>query len=234
MPFFLRNRNPNVTEIMDDPNCDRGRLYNTYRQFRYLNAALSRTKAVYRRWLMPAMIDRAHTYTLLDIGFGGGDIPLAVARWAARDGYRIDITGIEVDRRAMDYAERLPAPDNVHFRFASTTQLVLAGERYDFVISNHMLHHLEGGAFTATLDEAAQLGCRFALMVDLQRSDLAYALFSVLTLPLFRDSYIRADGLASLRRSYTFRELQAAAPPGWTARRLFPFRQTLCYRPDPP
>ncbi|MGH8488404.1 MAG: hypothetical protein ACREXS_05935 [Gammaproteobacteria bacterium] len=67
-----------TTEIMDDPRCDRERLYRTYRQFRAVNAALSRIRSVYKRWIRPAMRIHEHSYSLLDIGFGGGDIACAL------------------------------------------------------------------------------------------------------------------------------------------------------------
>lgn len=230
MPLILGGRDPAAPEMMESPDCDPVRLRNTYRQFRYINAVLSRSRAVYRRWLRPAMTERAEaTWTLLDIGFGGGDIPLKLAEWAARDGLDLRITGIEIDERALEYVHGLICPDNLTFRLASTTELTAAGERYDFVVSNHLLHHLASEAFGATLAEAAALSRRLALMVDLQRSDLAWAVFGAATLPFFRDSYIREDGLASLRRSYTVAELRAAAPPGWEVERLFPFRQVLVY-----
>lgn len=233
MPVFLARRDPGAAEMMDDPECDRARLYNTYRQFRYINVALSRSREVYRRWLRPAMRERSRTWTLLDIGFGGGDIPLELARWAANDDIDLQITGIEIDERAVAYVRALERPENVEFRLSSTTDLLRDGERFDFVLSNHLLHHLSPGEFDSMLREAAELGERLAVMVDLQRSDIAYAAFSAFTLPFFRDSYIRCDGLASLKRSYTYRELRAAAPPGWKVQRLFPFRQVLLYDHGP-
>ncbi len=233
MPVFLGRRDPGAPEMMDDPDCDRARLYNTYRQFRYINAALSRSRAVYRRWLRPAMRERSRTWTLLDIGFGGGDIPLELARWAANDGIDLHVTGIEIDARAVEYVRTLERPPQVEFRLASTTDLLQNGERFDFVLSNHLLHHLTPEEFDGLLREAEQLARRRAVMVDLQRSDIAYAAFGTFTLPFFRGSYIRCDGLASLKRSYTYHELCAAAPPGWQVERLFPFRQVLLYDHEP-
>lgn len=233
MPVFLARRDPGAAEMMDSPDCDGARLYNTYRQFRYINATLSRSREVYRRWLRPAMQERSRTWTLLDIGFGGGDIPLELARWAANDDIDLQITGIEIDERAVAYVRALERPENVEFRLASTTELLRNGERFDFVLSNHLLHHLAPDEFDGMLREAAELSGRLAVMVDLQRSDVAYAAFSAFTLPFFRDSYIRCDGLASLKRSYTYRELCAAAPPGWKVQRLFPFRLVLLYDHEP-
>jgi len=45
-----------------------------------------------------------------------------------------------------------------------------------------------------------------------------------LTLFAFRNSYIRIDGLRSIRRSFTRNELKEIAPKDWSVAALFPFR----------
>jgi hypothetical protein len=56
------------------------------------------------------------------------------------------------------------------------------------------------------------------------------------TLPL-RGSYIRRDGLTSIRRSYTPAELQTVLAadhrPGWSAESAVPFRNLLIFRAGP-
>ncbi len=230
MPLLLARRDTAVTEIMDGTDCDPRKVRNTYRQFRLINAAGSRFHHAYRHWLQPQM--RAapqRRYTLLDIGFGGGDLTLALARWAAADGFRLDVTGIEINPRALDYAATLAPPENVAFRHANAHELLTRGERFDFVVSNHLLHHLSDDEFLEMLETATRLSRHCVLMMDARRSDIAYALFAVLTVPFLRNSYHRHDGLASIRRAYTYTELQQAAPSGWTLKRLFPFRLALAY-----
>ncbi|MGH8502585.1 MAG: methyltransferase domain-containing protein [Gammaproteobacteria bacterium] len=230
MPIMLARREPEAHEIMDDPDCDPERLSNTYRQFRYVNV-ISRSKWIYRRWVRPAMrTNPEQTFSLLDIGFGGGDIVFQMARWAQRDGLRLNAAGIELDGRALDYVHTLKWPDNVSFRLADVHDLAASGEHFDFVISNHMLHHLDARQFGEMLESAARVSKRFVMFVDLRRSGVAYLLFAAGTRPFFRKSFIRHDGLASLRRSYTFDELASIAPPGWEVKRLFPFRLVLSHR----
>jgi 2-polyprenyl-3-methyl-5-hydroxy-6-metoxy-1,4-benzoquinol methylase len=227
--LFLSRRNPDLAETMDSPNCDPALLTNTYRQFRLVNTLLSRAKAVYRRWIRPAMADRNMNYSLLDIGFGGGDIAMNMTRWAQRDGYRLDVTGIEIDRRAYEYVKSLEWPKNASFHYQDVAGLVERGETFDFVVSNHLLHHLDADALPVMLDQARRLARRRAVFIDIRRSDLAYALFSMLTLMGFRHSYIRSDGLTSIRRSYTRPELAAIAPPEWEVRTLAGFRLVLVH-----
>ncbi|MNN87524.1 hypothetical protein D3C81_2050910 [compost metagenome] len=56
-------------------------------------------------------------------------------------------------------------------------------------------------------------------------------LFAAATWPISRtllaDSFIREDGLISIRRSYTAAELTAIAPTGWTVRGGLPSRLEL-------
>lgn len=229
MPIMLRKREPHTRELMDEPDCDPRRLFNTYRHFRFVNV-ISRSGWIYRRWVKPAMTNPEETYSLLDVGFGGGDIALQIARRANRDGAKVTVTGIEIDRRALDYVETLKRPENVTFRIIDIHELAESDERFDFVISNHMLHHLDEKAFSRMLEDAARICNHWVLFIDLRRSDLAYGLFATAAYPLFHKSFVPHDGLASLRRSYTYRELQSTAPRGWEVTQLFPFRLVLSHR----
>jgi 2-polyprenyl-3-methyl-5-hydroxy-6-metoxy-1,4-benzoquinol methylase len=233
LPIMLAKRDPHAREIMDEPDCDPDKLYNTYRQFRFINV-ISRAKWIYRRWIKPVMTRLHEPCSLLDIGFGGGDIALQFAGWANHDGLKLNVTGIEIDRRSYDYVQTLDLPENASFRLVDVRDLAASGERFDFVISNHMLHHLDEQTFHQMLSDAAKISTRLVLFVDLRRSDIAYLIFGAATYPFFRKSYIRHDGLSSLRRSYTFQELTALAPPDWKVARLFPFRLVLSHCKENP
>lgn len=211
---------------MDDPNCDQDRLFATYAQFRAVNALVAGWRRVYLRDVRP-VLDRRRASTLLDIGFGGGDIPLALARWASRDGLRLRVTAIDPDERAHEFVEsRGLTGHGVDFRAASSRELVDAGERFDIVTSNHLLHHLEADARTELLADSADLA-PLSLHSDIERGRLALAAFSAATKPLDRGSFVHYDGTLSIRRSYTAPELQAVVPAGWIVRRRFPYRLLL-------
>lgn len=212
------------------PGCDPRRLHNTYRQFSVVNRTLSGWRRLYVRELRPYLAaSPAGTATLLDIGSGGGDIPNTLAAWAQRDGLTMEITGIDPDPRAAAFAEGRPRLPNIHFRQAHSADLVREGRAFDFVISNHVLHHLTPSGLQQLLTDSAILSSRAVLHNDLRRSPAAYALFSVAALP-FTHSYIRVDGLTSIRRSYTPEELSSIAPPGWEIQHNTPFHQVLALR----
>ncbi|MET1086663.1 MAG: class I SAM-dependent methyltransferase [Arthrobacter sp.] len=229
MDLLLRRRAVDAVELMDRPDCDARLLDNTYRQFGLVNRVLSGWRRLYVRELRPPLAKLAAPATLLDIGSGGGDLAYLMAVWARRDGLDLRITGIDPDSRAAAFALDRPPLPGVAFRQAHSTDLVREGRRFDFVISNHVLHHLAADDLQQLLYDSSVLAGGKVLHNDLRRSPAAYALFSAAALP-FRGSYIRVDGLTSIRRSYTPAELSALAPPGWTVEPAAAFHQILALR----
>ena len=219
----MRDRASDAVEEMDLPGCDPSRLERTYAQFALVNRAIAGWHGIYRTRVRPRLSPDSPT-TLLDIGCGGGDVSVLLARWAAHDGLRLKVTAIDPDPRAILFARGRHATADVTFRQAATAELIDEGDRYDVVVSNHVLHHLDGLA--AFLAESAMLSRGTVVHNDIRRSPAAYALFFASSWVL-AGSYIRRDGLTSIRRSYTAAELASAAPPGWTVARHAPFRNLL-------
>jgi 2-polyprenyl-3-methyl-5-hydroxy-6-metoxy-1,4-benzoquinol methylase len=222
----LDERALDAVELMDDPDCDPRALHRTYRNFKLVNAVVSGLRHTYRTDIRPRL-SATRPHTLLDIGSGGGDVARSLARWAARDGVLLTVTAIDPDARAHAYATAQPGLPGLQFRRAHSGDLVAAGERFDTVLSNHVLHHLGAADLGALLADSERLSRGVVLHGDIERAPLAYAAFSVGTWPFFRGSFIRADGLTSIRRSFTFAELAAVAPAGWSVHRERPYRLVL-------
>ncbi|MBP3192018.1 methyltransferase domain-containing protein [Natronogracilivirga saccharolytica] len=264
--FFLSRRQTELTEWMDLRDCDPVMLRNTYRYFSIVNRLISRWDAVYRRWIRPELHPH-RTFRLLDVGSGGGDLTYRIRQLAVRDGFRLSVTGIDPDPRAWDFAVNtyngnnndssgsgrnagktgksprssqpgIPAgTDGLQFRRESARSLIDRQESFDFVICNHVLHHLGDKTIPEFMNELTQLARIRVLCSDIERSVTGYAMFSVATWPLFPKSFIRADGLISIRKSFTLHELRRLAPAGWTVNRMFPYRLLAvfdCKKTDTP
>ena len=229
MPLFLRHRKPELKELMDDPNCDTEKLQNTYRQFERINKLLSKWDVIYKKEIRPVLKKQNGRASLLDIGFGGGDISIRLSELATKDGYSLEITSIEADLRPYEFIKSVETPSNIQFRHALSSDLVKENASFDFVISNHLLHHLNKKDFASICTEAKQLASKKVIFNDIKRSDIGYLLFTLFSKILFRNSFIANDGRISIKRSYTFKELSKIAPQGWKVVRLFPFRLNLIY-----
>lgn len=234
----LARRAVDAVELMDGPDCDPEALRRTYARFPWVNRGLAGWGRIYADLLRPAL-PRDGTATLLDIGCGGGDVALDLARRAARDGIRLRIVGIDPDERARSFAVAAArragvGPERVEFRAATSADLVAEGLAFDAVVSNHVLHHLDGAALAGLLADTERLARGIAVHNDIRRSPAAWLLFSVAALPLAPGSFILHDGLVSIRRSYTTAEIAAEAPVGWAAERRRPFRNLLVWRAGHP
>ncbi|MCC5934954.1 MAG: methyltransferase domain-containing protein [Candidatus Cyclonatronum sp.] len=229
MPLFLRNRDVQTAELMDSADCNPVLLNNTYRHFTHINRMLSGWELLFHRYIAPRCTDENKVYTLLDIGFGGGDIPLHMRELAFKYGIKLQITAIDTDPRALYYVNTTFRNTGISFQCASEDELLKEGQTFDFVISNHLVHHLDPEDVISLLANAKKLANEMVLFSDLSRSDIAWFLFNCLTLFSFRDSFIRYDGLTSIRRSYTVGELQELLPEGYRVEATIPFRLLITH-----
>lgn len=229
MTVDLSARAVDARELMDDPDADLRMLERTYERFGLVNAVVSRWRTVYRRDIRPRA--RRKAVRLLDVGAGGGDVSRALAGWARRDGLPVSITALDADERAIRWARERGG--GISYRCAHTEELVSTGERFDAVVSNHLLHHLTGAELSALLADSVRLVEDDGLVLhrDIARSRFAYRAFAAGTWPFARNvlagSFIRDDGLTSIRRSYTMREIASVVAPGWQVRQEFPSRLEL-------
>lgn len=222
----LRHRAHDAHELMDAPDCDPARLERTFQRFALVNALVSDLDGMLARDIAPLAAARpgSRPLRLLDVGTGGADVPRALIARARRRGIALEVVAIDPDERAIAFARRQPPVDELTVRVAHTGELIAGGERFDVVTSNHVVHHLDARGLGVLLADSERLLSPGGVAVhrDLARSRLGYAAFAAgtaLAHPfLLRGSFIRPDGLTSIRRSHTVAELAAAAPPGWQVR----------------
>lgn len=224
----MKHRAEHLTEQMDDPDCDKGELFNTYNQFSHVNKLISRWESLFDAYIAP-LARKQRGLRILDLGCGGGDICLKFSEWAQKRNLNIEVTGIDPDPRAIEYTTTLQVPANVEFRLANSSDLVEAGERYDVAVSNHLLHHLQNAELIRICKETEALASKLILFNDIRRSDFGFIAFGLIAPVIYRSSFIYKDGLISIRRSFTYRELKRLAPKGWDVKKLFPFRLMLVY-----
>lgn len=219
----LSERDARLEELMDDPTCDPQRLQRTLRRFRLVNRLVSAWDATYRAHLRPVLNEAGRPARLLDVGCGGGDVVRRLVLLARRDGFEVDALGIDPDPRAIEVAlSREPVP-GVSFQNASSGALVREHARFDIVISNHLLHHLND-QFDAVISDSEALSEKLCVHSDIARSRFAYAAYAVAAAPVTLGTFAYVDGLRSIRRSYTVTELEARLPRGWRVNRAGAFR----------
>ncbi len=208
LPPLLRAEH--AVEMLDRP-APLSDLSQSLREVARLNALFggcSITLAYARRLIAGIPGDRP--VTVLDVGTGSADIPLALVRWARRAGRRIRVLALDRDLPTLGIARRLGAryPEIVLLQ-GDGLALPVRPCSVDVVISALTLHHLEpeeAVRYLAEMDAAARAGF---VVNDLVRSRIAYVLVWLATRAFTRSRMSRHDGPLSVRRAYTPEEVQA-------------------------
>jgi len=176
-----------------------------------------------RRSLLAAVLPHLQELpraSLLDVGCGSGDLP-ALVRGALR---RTPLT-VGVDIKLLHLQQ---APAGVERVVADVRSLPFAPSSFDVVTASLFLHHFDAPEIATVLRLLFGLARRALVVSDLRRALVPYA-FGRATFPwLFRSRVSVEDGLLSIRRAFTLRELQAAFAeagiPDVVIVRRFPYR----------
>lgn len=194
---------------MDDPDASREALVVSLRHLERLNrwvggeaALLDHLRAWSRRW------PKGRAITLLDVGTGGADLPVAARAWAAGCGIDLRVTGIDVHETTLALArERVSGVEGVTLERCDAREIKkrFGSGSFDYVHAGLLLHHLsEIDVLTvlAGMDQVARAGIIWS---DLNRSWLAAAGARILTIGA--PAHVRHDAAASVRAAFTRREV---------------------------
>jgi len=237
--FFpdMRLRNTSDKEKLELADVDVKRFHRTIRQFRLINYLFSASSRLMRKHFFSIMEqDPDRIYTLLDVGAGGCDIAIRAAREARQRGLKLNITALDNDKRILPIAAQA-IRDYPEIRIVEGNALELGRlGSFDFVFSNHLLHHLAWDEIRIFLERIiAQTRLAF-VMNDLKRSNWAYLGFTIFSGLLTPGSYHFYDGRLSIRRGFLPEEFRNFLLMNFPNTRIvvietFPARVVLVYKP---
>jgi 2-polyprenyl-3-methyl-5-hydroxy-6-metoxy-1,4-benzoquinol methylase len=162
-------------------------------------------------WLTQATrtLSVGQSFSVLDVGYGDGDLLRVIARWARRRGLTVQLSGIDANPRSAVIA-RAATPADMVINYHTCDVLSYApSEPPDFIVSSQLTHHLsdeEVVEFLVWLEENSQIGWHIA---DLQRHTLAHYSFPILAYLMGWHRIVREDGIISIARSFRRKEWHA-------------------------
>ena len=163
--------------------------------------------------LVPAIAGSlAKPIRVLDVATGSADIPVAIVKWARKQGILIQVTAVDNNPIAVREAEAftLGYPE-ITIAVADGFSLPFEEGSFDIVLCAKTLHHFSEEDTVRLLQEIGRVAAIGYIVMDLRRSWVAWALISMLTKLFSRNSFTRYDGPMSVLRSYTVPELDALA-----------------------
>ena len=216
-------------EMMDLPGNPAHLLEGDLKNLRTINRALGAYRGVLRCLETFRREKEITGFSLLDVGTGSGDIPVAIVQWARRKRISVRVVALEPDRITAEVARR-------HTK-SFPEILIVRGDglrppfspfSFDFIFASQLLHHFSEREIVETLRTWAALARRGILLSDLIRHPLAYYGIRLLTALFTRNEMTRIDAPLSVRRAFTlaeWRELfQRAGIGEFTLSSFFPFR----------
>ncbi len=219
-------------ERMDRADAPEDRLFRTLRQFESVNRFFTRAFGALETFVLRAMRrEPGRAWRLADLGAGGCDLDRRLLRRCRREGLRLTVRAIEPDSRIRRYAatanEGFPEIELVAADALDTE----AWGAPDFVFANHLLHHLPDEKIVGLLRRLDASGARYVLD-DIVRTRWAVAPYAVTVSLFFHGGFLLEDGLISIRRAFSRRELEdyiasAGLPGKVRLLRRFPFRWLL-------
>ncbi|MDX2196340.1 MAG: methyltransferase domain-containing protein [Cytophagales bacterium] len=197
-------------EYLDKDNIPQQELYQNLRELQFINTFLGGhdvtligLKHMYKKLA-------AHTQiTLADIGCGGGDTLIAMAKWARKNNLKVQFYGIDMKQDCINYAKNACKKyPEIQFICADYN---IVNQQFDIVTSALFCHHLNDAELQQYIHWCSTHARKAWLINDLHRHPLAY--YSIMWITkLFSKSYlVKNDAPLSVLRGFTHSELAAAA-----------------------
>jgi len=190
-----------IPELLDDDLGTVAEIAETLSDLRHINrwfGGMRTTTALLRR------VGRecgSRKLSILEVGAGAGDVPLAAQSMLAAYGIGLQVTLLD---RRWSHLPRGGAASVA----GDALRLPFRDDTFDVVSCSLLAHHFEPETLVKFASESLRV-CRHTVLInDLIRSRL-HLLLVYLGLPLFRSRITWHDAPASVRRAYTCDEMRA-------------------------
>ena len=234
MPWSIpQSRQP---ELMDDPAIAEGDHLRALDALARINACSGTARhlaGVIAAIVRAAQVRPGEPLTVVDIGCGGGDVTVALARRLARMTRAgrlgpVRVLGVDISPRAMRRAGDLAARRGVEAAFVVRDVIAAGCPSCDIAVTSLFLHHLDDAPASGLLRSMAHEARHGVAVSDLIRSRLGLALAVAGTRLLSRSRVAHVDGPLSVRAARTLAEYRAlcdaSGMPDATIRRAWPER----------
>lgn len=204
-----RHREP---ELMDQPGLDPRLHAQALRGLRRVNLLSGAAGSLWGRIRPLTVESRTEPLKVLDVACGSGDLAIALARKAEKQGLAMEIAACDFNETALAVAKRAAGRAKVAVRFFQADVLSEPlPHGFDVVCCSLFLHHLEEDQAIGLLRSMGQTAGRMLLVSDLKRSRLGYLLAWGGIRVLSRSRICHVDGPLSVQGAFTAAEAKELA-----------------------
>ena len=205
------DRKSGAEELLDGSLDDRGALVGNLRDLARMNRRFGGVRLT--RAAVESLAPGRAPLSVLDVGTGGADIPLALIEHGRSTGRLLRSPASTAGRRSS----RLPRsptrasrrPGSWHSTSPTASGSPTPTRTFDLVHSSLLVHHLEPDAARSALREMGRVSRLGIVLNDLVRNRPAWLGAWLYGHVLTRNRFTRTDAPLSVARAYTIAELTA-------------------------
>ena len=198
-------------ELLDGPLDDPEALAGNLRDLRRFNRMFGGVEL--SRRAIAALVGDTEDVTLLDVGTGGGDIPIALIADARRHGRWLKITAVDARPEVLT-AARIARPlvavvPGLTMTLGDGRSLTYPDRTFDVVHASMLVHHLSRTDAVGLFQEMSRVARRGIVVNDLARGVRPWVGAWLASHLLTTNRYTRYDAPLSVRRAYSPDEVRA-------------------------
>jgi 2-polyprenyl-3-methyl-5-hydroxy-6-metoxy-1,4-benzoquinol methylase len=221
-------------ELLDAPEIPKELLFRNLRELDVVNRRLG-GHAITLAGMKKLITDKNKVYRIADIGCGGGDAMKQIAAWARRNGFKVQLTGVDMNADAIAYMKEFcRAYPEISGVQSDYRDYLRAGNETDIIHCSLFCHHLEDDALKELLVYMQQYARRGFVINDLHRHWFAYYSIKFLTRLLNGSRLVKNDAPLSVLRGFRKEEwsriLEDAGAGAASIQWRWAFRHLVLYR----
>jgi len=235
MPNF-KNRSYQA-ELMDMPIEDKKALFVNLKELIFINKLTGGPSVVFKQ-IKKLFLHKTDNLTLLDVGFGAGDLLNYVTKNQNKLDFSIQLSGVDIMPETLEFVKlhypTMPSQANLMLNdykksFDSSQQQI------DIITANLFCHHLSEQELQVFLKTAHTNARKATIINDLHRHPVAYWFIKFATALFSKSAFTKHDAPLSVLRGFTKAEwetqLQKAGIKNYTVEWKWAFRHLITIYP---
>ena len=194
-------------ELLDEPNIPKDLLYRNLVELEFINKYLG-GHSISIKGIKTLVVDYSKTYTIADIGCGGGDSLKAIAAWSKKENYKVNLLGVDLKEACINYAKINCSEYTMNFLCEDFRTTFSSATPIDIVHASLFCHHFTENEIIEFIQLCSKHKAIFVIN-DLERNPIAYYAIKLLTKLFSKSPLVKNDAPLSVLRGFKKVEWQA-------------------------
>lgn len=190
-------------ELLDADHIPNKDLYQNLRELDVINTLLGGYNITFNA--LKKVLNKNTSYTVVDIGSGGGDTLKRIFKWNSSKKYDLKLYGIDLKQSCLDYSVAVNPNSQIKFICDDYKNIYEHLPSVDIIHACLFCHHLTDTEIV-DLIKFAQVNRSILIINDLQRNVFAYYSIKLLTKLFSRSYLVKNDAPLSVLRGFKLNE----------------------------